>query len=412
MSGRLHVEAAERADAAAQAAPARGHARIAQRAGRRLRVALVVEAAGGGVAVHVADLIDGLAAAGVEVHLIGPTGARFDTSILHDAILRRCTSVVRVPMQRAVSWRDARAYVDVFRALARIEPDIVHSHSSKAGVLARACIGAWRHVYTPHAFYTLNPYLSPGSRWLYGSIETLFGKWRTDRVIAVSDDEARHATGSLRIPARAVRTIHNGVPGFALLSREAARAALGIAGDAFTVGFVGRFSFQKGVDRLVAAAARLDERYGARLQIAVIGIGDFAAQAGCGAAALSANLKLIGRVQDARRYFSAFDAFVLPSRYEGFPYVYLEAMAARLPVVTTRVAGADEVVGRHGVGIVVDNVDDPAALAGALGTLFEDGAARARMAANCTRAIAHFSASGMVRRTLELYHDVLNGGSR
>ena len=145
----------------------------------RLRIALVAEAAGGGVAVHLAGLIDGLSASGdVELHLIVPDGPRFDGKILDERVLSRCASVHRVPMQRAVGWRDALAVFHMYRCLLYIRPDIVHSDSSKAGAIARLCVGPWRHVYTPHAVYTLNPSLGAFQRRFYGTIERLLGRLR------------------------------------------------------------------------------------------------------------------------------------------------------------------------------------------------------------------------------------------
>jgi glycosyl transferase family 4 len=135
-----------------------------------------------GVAVHLVDLIEGLASHGVEVHLIAPRGPRFDSTILNADVLARCASITRVPMQRSVSWRDLIALAHVFRALVRISPNIVHAHSSKAGVLARLCFGAWKRVYKPHAVYTLNPYLAQGAWRFYGSVESLLGRAFSERM--------------------------------------------------------------------------------------------------------------------------------------------------------------------------------------------------------------------------------------
>ncbi|MDY7804181.1 glycosyltransferase [Burkholderia stagnalis] len=376
---------------------------------RPLRVALVVEAAGGGVGVHVADLIDGLAEAGVEIHLIVPTSNRFDAQILSQQTISRCASFTRLPMGRTVSWRDTRAFAHLFRHLTRIAPDIVHSHSSKAGALARACRGSWRHVYTPHALYTLNPSLTRGQRLFYGAIEHLFGKWLTNRLIAVSVDEAHHARYVLKLPLGVTTVIHNGVPDFPRLPRAIAREALGLAPKGFTVGFVGRFSFQKGLDRLMTAADLLAQRYDDAIEIAVIGSGDLAEAARRPRNTYPPNLRPLGEVADARRYFNAFDLFVLPSRYEGFPYVYLEAMAANLPIVTTRVAGADELVEAERIGIVVANDDTAEPLADAIGTLYDDRQALTRLSVNCGYAIERFSAAQMVRRTLNVYYETVFG---
>lgn len=377
-----------------------------------LRVALVVEAAGGGVAVHLVDLIRGLIRCGAEVHLVAAPGPRFDSSILTGDVQALCASVAWVPMQRSVSWRDMVSFVHVFRALAKIRPDVVHAHSSKAGVLARICFGPWRKVYTPHAVYTLNPYLEAGARRFYGSIERLFGCWFTDRIVAVSDDEAHHLRRDLRIPEHKVTTIYNGVPTFHRADRDAARNMLGLDPDACVVGVVGRLEFQKGIDRLVAIARRLERTMGRQVQIALIGAGDIEQVTGVPVTQLPSNIHLAGRVVDARRHFSAFDIFALPSRYEGFPYVYLEAMAAGLPIVTTRVAGADALVREWGIGVVVDNDDDVTQFTEAIEMLLQRQDLRREMSANCAIAAQRFSAQEMVARTVVVYTQLISETKR
>ncbi|KIG11471.1 glycosyl transferase, group 1 [Caballeronia concitans] len=378
-------------------------------ASRSLTVAMVVEAAGGGVAVHLADLIPGLAARGVDVHLIATQDTdRFDAQCIKPEHLSLCRSVTRVPMRRNVGLHDLASFMHVARALARIRPDIVHAHSSKAGVLARACPGPWSKVYTPHAVYTLNPTLKPSARCVYGAIEKLFGRWLTHRLIAVSDDEARHLRDVLKIPGERIATVWNGVPEFETLDRKEARRRLGLADDAFVVGLVGRFAFQKGVDRLVAIAREVGQHLKEEVQFVCIGSGDFAATAGAHAHSLPENIRVIGAVPQARRLFEAFDALALPSRYEGFPYVYLEAVAAGVPIVSTRVAGADALVTAHETGVVVPNGDDPGPFADALIDLATDTPRLARLRANCLSAAAHFTADRMVDETLAVYRQCIN----
>jgi glycosyltransferase involved in cell wall biosynthesis len=393
-------------DAAQPLRDASGDARRPVPDARGLRVALVAESAGGGVGVHLVDLIRELAAHGVEVHLIAPRGNRFDAAMLNEDVTRLCASVVRVPMQRSVSWRDMSAFFHVFRALSKIRPDMVHAHSSKAGVLARLSFGPWRKVYTPHAVYTLNPYLERGARRFFGSIERVLGNLFTDRIIAVSEDEALHLQQALRIPARRITTIYNGVPTFSRVARHVAREALGLRADAFVVGLVGRLEFQKGVDRLITLARRIDRSHGEAVQFALIGPGDIEAATGVAVRDLPSNVRLIGPLVDARRFFSAFDVFALPSRYEGFPYVYLEAIAAGLPIVTTRVAGADALVSTSSVGVVVDNEDDMAQFEEAVVALHGNTALRGQMSMNCANAARRFTAEEMVARTLNVYTQV------
>ncbi|WP_343726414.1 glycosyltransferase family 4 protein [Burkholderia seminalis] len=388
------------------ARPTSNLAAPAARAARPTRIALVVEAAGGGVAVHLSDLIAGLRTRpGVEIHLIAPLGERFDETML-SAAAAQCHAFHRLPLQRAVGLHDLRGALALRRLLRKLRPDIVHSHSSKAGALARLCRGPWKQVYTPHAVYTLNPALSPVKRAFYGGIERVLGNACSDAVIAVSQDEADHLQ-ALGIAHQRIRVVENGVTPPRLLASQAARIALGLADDTFVVGFVGRFDHQKGVDRLVRIARALDRRHGRRVQVVAIGSGDFARAAGDEARDLPLNLYVAGRVDDARRYFAAFDLLALPSRYEGFPYVCLEAVAAHVPMVATQVAGAAELIAAHHVGLTVPNDDDPTVFAAAVSRLVEHPAAFRMMRDRCAQASPHFSADAMVDRTLAVYRALL-----
>ena len=369
-----------------------------------LRIALVVEAAGGGVAVHIADMVRGLRAiGGIEIHLIVPQGARLDAAVINEEVVAQCDTFHRLPMHRSIGGSDVVAFAQLFRRLRVINPHIVHSHSSKAGALARLCIGPWKQVYTPHAVYTLNPYLPRAQRRFYGLIERFLGVLRSDRVIAVSVDEARHLQEVLRIPAKRVETIFNGIPAAALMPRVDARAALGLPHDAVVVGFVGRLDFQKGVDRLARIAQSMLDRKLNQVVFAAIGPGDFVAAAGMSAENIPANLRVLGLIPQARRYFSAFDIFALPSRYEGFPYVALEAVAAGIPIVSTRVSGAAELIDAEQSGLAVPNEEDTSLFADAIAALVQDPHAREYMSRNCERAAQRFSCSAMLERTVDLY---------
>jgi glycosyltransferase involved in cell wall biosynthesis len=374
-----------------------------------LNVVMVAEAAAGGVAVHLADLLRGLVMRGVDVHLIAPQAEdRFDTQLLNNECLALCRSATRLPLHRSIGLHDISSFAQIYKAIEAVRPDIVHAHSSKAGVLARACFGAWRTVYTPHAVYTLNPTLRAASRCLFGAIEGAFGRWLNDRIIAVSDDEARHLHEDLWIPRERIETIWNGVPSFERMTRTDARRRLGLSDDVFVVGMVGRFAFQKGIDRLVEVARKVGEKSVRRVEFVCIGTGDFASASGADGKTLPSNLTVAGALPDARRYFDAFDVFALPSRYEGFPYVYLEAVASGVPIVSTHVAGADALVTKHNTGVVVPNSDDVTPFADAIVSLASDSTHLAELRQNCAAAAAHFTSERMIDQTLALYRQCLN----
>ena len=102
----------------------------------------------------------------------------------------------------------------------------------------------------------------------------------------------------------------------------------------------------------------------------------------------------------------ALDVFSLPSRYEGFPYVLLESMAAGLPVVTTCVGGTHALVADGGNGFVVPP-NDPVGLAGALETVLADEDLRRNMGQESVRRVQQYSIANMVSKTLDVYETLL-----
>ncbi len=162
---------------------------------------------------------------------------------------------------------------------------------------------------------------------------------------------------------------------------RAPRARGSSGGDAPMILCVATLTPRKGQDVLVEALARLGDRpWRAVLTGALDRAPDYAEAiarqiAGAG---LSERVRLTGPADAAGldALYDAADIFCLPSRYEGYGMVFAEAMARGLPVVAARIDAAEEVIG--GAGLLVP-VDDPEALAGALGGLLDDAAARARL---------------------------------
>ncbi len=231
-----------------------------------------------------------------------------------------------------------------------------------AGLFGRSKV-----FYTPHAFYTLNPELSAKKRFFYSAVERILAKI-SDGLIVVSNEEHDHAR-QLGIPARKLHTIPNGIPTIAFPTRELARMELGIREDQFCVGFIGRMEPQKYPELLLDAVRPLLKKY-PQLVVAMIGDGDLRDE-------------LMHATSDLKDRFSgskarngvtclpAFDLFAMSSRYEGFPYVYLESLAAGVPIVTTRVGGHSAAVIEDQTGYVVE-LNDHTALGNAIARVIDD----------------------------------------
>ena len=376
-----------------------------------MRIVLAAEPTSGGVVRHVLDLAEGLPRRGFRVLLVHARrgmAAGFGERLARSGEFGYETASFDV--QRAPGGGDLSATLQLRSAIRRFGgADVLHGHSSKAGALAR--LGRWsraRHVvYTPHAWFTQNPELGRASRGAYRFIERALATV-TDRIISVSSDEAEHAV-TLGIGRRKLVLIENGIetwsPERIARARAETRARLGIGADDLVVGFLGRLAAQKAPDVALRVFRRLlDERPATRLVLA--GDGPETERVD----ALLSELGLVDRVARLSAahgpdVIPAFDVFLMTSRYEGFPYVLLEALAAGCAIVTTRVGGVADCVVEGVNGAVVDTLD-PDAIARQVIAIADDPALLRRMQASARERAALFSIDRMLDRTADLYRSL------
>jgi sugar transferase (PEP-CTERM/EpsH1 system associated) len=235
----------------------------------------------------------------------------------------------------------------------------------------------------------------------------------SDRVVAVSADAAQVALAVEHVSPRKVVTILNGVdtaeirPG---ADPAAARAALGVPGGGFHVGCVARLDPVKDHGTLLAAFARLRAaRPDAHLTLVGGGPERATLEALTAALGLLGAVTFAGERHDVASVLAAFDVFALASRSEGLSLTLLEAAAAGLPAVATRVGGNAEVVVDGETGLLVAPAD-PAALAAALAALAARPDRAALGAAGRARVVRHFSAERMAAAYHALYAEVLGIG--
>ena len=291
-------------------------------------------------------------------------------------------------------WHDVLALLELVRLCRRLQPDIVHAHSSKAGALGRLAAALARvpvRIFTVHA-WPFAAYKGVTGR-LYLWVERRLRRLTTSVVcVARSTRDLGVAAGTCR-PEDAV-VIHNAVEFSSFPTSER-------SGDPPRIVSVGRLAFPKDFPTLVAALASIETDWRA----ALVGEGPLRPEiAGeLERNGLSERVELLGSRDDVPELLADADIFVLSSRSEGFPVSVLEAMAAGLPVVATDVGGISEAVVHGETGLLVP-ASDPVALAGALGRLVRDAPLRRRLGASgLERARRDFDVAPFRTAHLELY---------
>ncbi len=295
--------------------------------------------------------------------------------------------------------------LDDFRALGEIsgiirafQPDLIHAHSSKAGILARI---AARYHRTPCIFTVHGWAFSQGvtfrRKCLALPVEWLAGNLGA-AIITASEFDRDLALRYSICDAERITTI------LAAKSDDPTRANPE-AGDPPVITMVARFCAQK--DHLTLLRALSEVQLPFRLRLA--GDGPLLERARTAAAELGLEKKaeFLGNCSRVAELLSGTQVFALISRYEGLPVSVLEAMRAGLPIVATDTGGVSEAVRNHWNGFLVRRGDD-SALRAALEALLQNPAMRAEFGKNSRRAFErNFRVETMIERTFQLYEQEL-----
>ncbi len=372
-----------------------------------LRVLHCFRAPLGGLFRHVCDLARGQNELGFGVGIVCGAAGEGEHAAQELERLRECCAlgVTRIDMPRLPHWRDLAAIRVLGRLLREARPHVVHGHGAKGGAYARLAArqaGACA-LYTPHGG-TLHYSPGTGTGLLYLRME----RWlqpRTDGLIfesAFGADAYARKVGKVRCPQA---IIHNG-----LHQREFVAARPGSSPE-FDFVFVGELRTLKGVDVLLDAFARIRERRTARLLIAGSGPREESLRERLRALRLESAVTLCAPVHPATRAFARARCVVVPSLAESLPYVVMEAAAAGVPVVATRVGGIGEIFGPHASRLVTPG--DAGALASAMQAVL-DAPQAAEGFARLLHERTHecFHVRRMLSETVDFYRQVLGSTPR
>jgi glycosyltransferase involved in cell wall biosynthesis len=371
----------------------------------------VIEATIGGTRRHVVDACRGLARRGVRVSLVA--SALRETRFRED--LRELASdgveIREIPMVRAIRpATDLSQTLQLRQILRELRPDIVHTHSSKAGAIGRLASwssGVGARVHTPHTFaFLFGAMFSPTSRSLFRAVEKELAR-KTDRFLAVSDDEASTFRSAGFIPEQKLRVVPNGVnPAPFDAAKPLERADLKVPSGAPLLLAVGLLNVAKGQDLAIAALASeaLKDAY---LLLAGSGETESELRALAEKLGVSARVRFLGWRDDVPRLLKTADFLLLPSRWEGMPYIVLEAMSASLPVVATRVDGARAVIEASGGGALSEEVSAESLAAALAPLLALDSTRRRQIGERGAAAVrGHYTLDHMIDGLLRVYGEV------
>ncbi len=352
----------------------------------------------GGAQIHVRDLSTHLNYLGYDVHVaVGVDGPLNDELESYGITIHRVPSLVR----EISLLNDIKAYREIESLVKKIKPDIVTTHSSKAGILGRLVCRQQNipNVFTVHG-WAFTEGVSYIKRRLYITIEKISAKW-ADRIICVSDYDRNLAIYHRVASEAKLRTIHNGIP----LMKEI-NLGQSDMGNVIRIIMVARFSKPKDQAQLLNAISRLDCRDKCLVQL--VGDGEELDTVKRQARLMNlTNVEFLGTRTDVAELLSQASISVLTSNWEGFPLTILEAMRAGLPVVASDVGGVHEAVVDGKTGYLIPR-GDVQSLATFLKILINDPELRAEMGRNARKRFEdNFTFEKMLRKTIAIYDEVL-----
>ena len=358
---------------------------------------LVFTLRSGGMEHGVVKIVNGLSRAHVVSSICSTTPA--------DPAMRATVNEdVRVIELNRQPGNNPRIVWELYRVLRRERPDIVHTHAW--GTLLEG-LAAARLARVPVVVHGEHGTLQLGTR----QIAVQRRAWRyADQLLSVSSRLAERMVRDVGIPLESVRVIRNGVDlsRFGDTRSAAVRRTFGVPDEgSVVIGAVGRLVPVKDHETLIDAVDLL-RRNGSPVHAVIAGDGPLtgALQARIASRGLERFVRLLGHRSDVEAVLAGLDVFVQSSTSEGMSNTILEAMAAGLPVVATRVGGADEMVAEGVTGLLVP-ASNPGEMAGALARLIGDRTTREEMGhAGRQRAVSEFSLQTMIERYQLLYCDL------
>lgn len=374
----------------------------------------------GGPAKHVSVLDAGLSRRGHKTLLLYGESGDSEGSLAHLVTEQELPAYTISTLSRRVSvWNDIRTFYSIVRHLFRTQPDVVHTHTAKAGIVGRLAAMVF-NIVRPHVNRCLVVHTYHGNvfRGYFGSVVSWFVRFVerltgfcTDYVVVISEQQFTEIVRDLRIvPREKAQVIPLGLDlehFFAVSpSSPSLREELAISRASLVFGFVGRLVMIKDLETLLRAFKIIQ----AKIESAVLLVaGDGPVRGKMVSLAQSlgvaGGVTFLGWRHDLPILYRTMDIFLLSSRNEGTPVSVIEAMAAGLPVVATNVGGVPDLVKHEHSGLLVPP-GAPVALAEAVFRLAGDTHMRAALGVEGRHiARSRYTSERLVEDVDRLYRD-------
>ncbi|HEV7308737.1 glycosyltransferase family 4 protein [Ensifer sp.] len=372
---------------------------------RPLRIIHCFRSPVGGIFRHVRDLAEAHANAGHEVGILcdSTTGGSHEDRLFDEIRPYLALGLVRMPISRSVGVSDFSSLWRGYKEIRSLRPDVLHGHGAKGGAIARLIGSALRvnryrvaRLYSPHGgslHYRSN---SMSGRFIF-PLER-FQERLTDALVFVCDFERQTYFAKVGLPRERSQLIYNGIDDreFETVTPKA---------DAVDFLYIGMMRDLKGPDLFVEAFAETERLVGRPLSALMVGDGpqqqeyqELMLQQG-----LSRRITMQPAMK-TREAFALTRNIVVPSRAESMPYIVLEALAARKPVIASRVGGIPEILGRDSAALAEPACAHSLAAIMARAITETDWAARVMPDPNTFK--SRFAASVMAADMLKLYREL------
>ena len=327
----------------------------------KIKLLIISEPGSGGVKRHVMDLLNNLNKDRFEItYAYSKKRAGKDYLSEIDVLSHEIQIKEINHLQQPISIKnDSLAFIEILKLINYTNPDIVHCHSSKAGVLGRIAaklLKVSKIIYTPHAYAFQNSNLSNLKKWFYLLVEKILAQYCTTKTINVSYGEMNVALDNKVDKKEQFIVIHNGVD-----KKEAEINQLTnfkIDKEDIIVGNIARLEEQKNPLEFLKIAKSINEN---DKKFKFFWIGNGSLLTTCQDFIKENKLKdicyLLPFNEKNEELITAFNIFLSTSLYEGYPYVLLDANVNKIPIVASNVTGNNEIVKNNVNGFLYKSGD-------------------------------------------------------